>query len=697
MGVYNESIYDEIGNEYDRKNLYLLDLAKIQKKLSQASNNEKQLLKKELENLIKNKDKHLYNIKLMEYKNSEKLFLDDLRVKRKAFINNLDKNISQKIKKLEIKLFDSTQKYNFYKDYLHISYEAELIYKQNLEIKDQLPKLIKFINDSKIELKDAIEQGKNIDKNEESNAYLELKRFKIQQKKLLSEEKQRLKRLKASGTISKKAKKNGIIEFKKKSKKNLELKKLESPSRANTEYRRSKSFEIKNVTRQRLKVLNADIADLRRKTPVELTKSKPIIAYSTLLFPGLGQILNSQYIKGLFLSLITLFSYFIAFPYALGKGNYQGQGIAGLITLAEGQARIDKSLIYMIEGVIAIILVVIAVLLIFASFKDVLKVEKSRIRGIRPRNWFETKENISQSGFPYLVSFPGLFIILFVIIVPILTTTLLSFTNMDPKHQSKFQWIFLDNYKQIALGEGLAGSVFWLIFTWTVIWTLLATSLAIFIGFGLALLVNNNRVKGKLFFRTIYILPWAVPAFVTIMFFSILFSPNGALTNIIVNIAGKRVEVKNDPTLIKIVLIILQGWLGSAYVFLLSTGVLQSIPGDLYEAADIDGATAWQRLKKITIPIVLFQIAPLLVTQYTFNFNNFSVIFLFNEGGPFNPNKFGNLAGSSDLLISYIYKLTTDNKYQAIGAAITIVISLGLMVFAYLGFRNSKGFKEGKL
>lgn len=87
----------------------------------------------------------------------------------------------------------------------------------------------------------------------------------------------------------------------------------------------------------------------------------------------------------------------------------------------------------------------------------------------------------------------------------------------------------------------------------------------------------------------------------------------------------------------------------------------------------------------------------MLVTQYTFNFNNFSVIFLFNEGGPFNPNKFGNLAGSSDLLISYIYKLTTDNKYQAIGAAITIVISLGLMVFAYLGFRNSKGFKEGKL
>ena len=347
--------------------------------------------------------------------------------------------------------------------------------------------------------------------------------------------------------------------------------------------------------------------------------------------------------------------------------------------------------------IIAIILVLLALLLIYASFRDVLRVEKDSIRGIRPKKWFETKQSLSQEGFPYLVSLPAMIIIIFIVIVPIITTVLLSLTNMDPKHQSKFEWIFFGNYRQLILGEGLAGSVFWLILVWTIIWTLLATSLAIFIGFGLALLVNNSRIKGKTFFRTTFILPWAVPAFITIMFFSLLLSPNGALTEILVNIFGKRIEVKNDPTLTRIALIMLQGWLGSAYVFLLSTGVLQAIPADLYEAADIDGATSFQRLRRITIPMVLFQIAPLLVTQYTFNFNNFSIIFLFNEGGPFNPNKFGNLAGSSDLLISYIYKLAIDNKYQAIGAAITTVISLSLMFFAYLGFRNSKGFKEGRL
>lgn len=171
-------------------------------------------------------------------------------------------------------------------------------------------------------------------------------------------------------------------------------------------------------------------------------------------------------------------------------------------------------------------------------------------------------------------------------------------------------------------------------------------------------------------------------------------SPGGAITEILSGMFGTDVLIKNSTVLTRIALICLQGWLGSSYIFLLATGVLQGIPGDLYEAADIDGATALQRLTKITIPLVLFQTAPLLVSQYTFNFNNFSIIYLFNQGGPFNPTNYGNLAGSSDILISYIYNLTMVNGYQAVGAAITIFISIGLMVFTFIGYRNSKAFKE---
>lgn len=300
-----------------------------------------------------------------------------------------------------------------------------------------------------------------------------------------------------------------------------------------------------------------------------------------------------------------------------------------------------------------------------------------------------------------MVSLPALFVTIFIVLVPIMTAILLSLTSMDPKHQSKFTWVGFENYKMIALGEGIAGKAFWLILGWTIVWTLAATTLAILLGFFfLAILVNNERIKGKvIFFRSVYLLPWAVPSFITVMFFSIMFSPNGALTEIISSIFfGQQIVVKNNPNLSRLTLILIQGWLGSSYVFLLSTGVLQSIPGDLYEAAQIDGATAWQKLKRITLPIVLFQTAPLLVGQYTFNFNNFSTVYLFNTGGPFNPTKYGNLAGTTDLLISYIFKLTTEKKqYQAIGAAITVVISLGLMLFAFIGFKNSKAFREEKL
>jgi arabinogalactan oligomer/maltooligosaccharide transport system permease protein len=447
----------------------------------------------------------------------------------------------------------------------------------------------------------------------------------------------------------------------------------------------------------KLKILKSNLSDVRRRTPIETEKTLPLFSFLTILLPGLGQLLNKQYFKALLFSLVTLFIYFIAIPYALGYGNYQGDGISGLLSLAEGGRRIDKSLIFMIEGIVAIFLVLISLGLYAISFNDVYKTEKDIIKGIRPRNWFETLSKIEQDGFPYMVSAPALIVTIFIVLVPITTAILLSFTGMDPQNQSKFGWVGINNYKLIALGQGLAGSVFWSILTWTLIWTVVATSMAIATGFSLAILANNDRIKGKTFFRVVYLLPWAVPAFITIMFFSIMFSPNGALTTVIYDVFNVQVQVKNDATLSRITLIFLQTWLGSSYVFLLSTGVLQAIPGDLYEAAQIDGATAWQKLKRITLPIVLFQTAPLLVGQYTFNFNNFSIIYLFNGGGPFNPSKYGNLAGSTDLLISYIYKLTMENQYQSIGAAITIVISMGLMLFAFIGFKNSKAFREERL
>lgn len=692
---YEEVLYDEIGNEYPRKNEYLLELAKLYSELEENTN--KKDIKLEIKKLKQNKDKHPYNKKLNEYEEKEKEFLKKLRDEKTEYTKSLNKSYSYRMKDLKTKIYVSEKKQEFYKPYTELTYDAELEYERNRLTLEQLPSIIDFLDNGEKEIQRSQAEKNNIDTEDENKRKIEIDKFKAEEKQNLEKNISRIKEMRKKGSISKKAEKNEINELKKKYKQAIKIKSYDSLTKSNRENLKTKKHEVRTGLKQQLWVLKSDISDMKSITPIETTETVPFISYLTFLVPGLGQIFNKQYIKGLFFLLISLFIYIIAIPYSLGYGNYQGDGIAGLISLAEDGMRIDKSLIFMIEGILAIFLIIIGIVLMYFSFRDVYKVGENRIKGIRANNWFETSKAIKDGGFPYIVSSPALIVIIFTVLVPVTTAILLSFTGMNPQNQSKFPWVGLENYKLIALGQGLAGEVFWYILIWTVIWTIAATTLAIVIGFVLAILANNERIKGKTFFRSIFILPWAVPAFISIMFFSIMFSATGALTEIMFNLTGKLIEVKSDPTLTRIVLILLQGWLGSSYIFLLSTGVLQAIPGDLYEAADIDGATGWQKIRHITLPIVLFQTAPLLVGQYTFNFNNFSIIYLFNGGGPFNPTKYGNLAGSSDLLISYIYKLTMDNQYQAIGAAITILISFGLMIFAFVGYKNSRAFKEERL
>ncbi|MBN2557748.1 MAG: ABC transporter permease subunit [Clostridia bacterium] len=696
MAVYNEFLYDTIGNEHPRKNLYLLEVARLQEQIRNSAKSDKTEFVRELRELKRNRKSHPYNVSLSAFKKDEKTFRKNLSESKKAYSREIKGRFSPKITRLKILGFLSGQMEPFYKPFTGLSYDALMHYEEALIIQRQIDGVTEFISEHETAMADAKAARKTIGGEDNKKARAGLFDFKkIQRQKYKADIASLRKKIK-EGIISKKAFEAEKAQLKKKQAYAILVKSYELPGKGNRELIKSLHYQVTKGFRREITVLNANIADLRRKTPVEITRVVPVNAFLSFFLPGFGQVLNGQYIKAIFFFLISIFTYVIAIPYSLGYANFQGDGIAGLISLAADGSKLDKSLIFMIEGTLSVYLIIFAVVLVYISFRDVFKVDRDRIRGVRPRNWFETKTSLFEEGFPYMVSFPAMFVIVFIVLVPITTTMLLSFTGMDPQNQSKFPWVGLENYKLIALGQGIAGKAFWYILGWSVVWTLVATTLAIALGFFLAVFTNNERIKGKLFFRTIYLLPWAVPSFITIMFFSIMFSPNGAMTEIITKLlnADAAIVVKYNPMLSRITLIFIQGWLGSSYIFLLSTGVLQSIPEDLYEAAQIDGATAWQKLKRITLPMVLFQTAPLLIGQYTFNFNNFSVIYLFNGGGPFNPTKYGNLAGSTDLLISYIFKLTTDNQYQSIGAAITMVISLGLMVFAFFGFRNSKAFKK---
>lgn len=675
--TYSKQIFDSIGNAHPRKNEYITDLIN-----STAE---------ERKSLVSRRNSHPYIQKIDEITKEEKSFLELLQVEVEQKFGNIQ---DKKLQKLQKELYLAEKKFDFYKKYEDLSYDYELKAREAELKKRYIPDIIDNEKTLKSELRDREERLSKLDESKRQQALKEIEEKTNKRKELLEKEINDIKEKYHEGLISKTAYKNEIKIRKRSAKEDI-------TAISYLDEKKSLEQDIKNIKhhldidyKSKLKVMESDISDSRRKIPVEVEKKHPITSYLSLIIPGLGQLFNKQYAKALFFFLGALFVYLVAIPYALGYGNYQGQGIAGLINLAEGGRRVDKSVIFMIEGIMAIVLLILSVFIIYLAFSDARKVEKDMIKGIRPRTWFETRQTISEEGFPYLVSTPAFLVVLFIVLIPIFTTILISFTNYNPQNQSKFTWFGIENYKMVMLGKGIAGKPIWLVLGWTLIWTFAATTLAIAIGFVLSLLANQSRIKFKGFFRTIYLLPWAVPAFITIMFFSLMVSRNGPITELINKIFGVAVDIKNDTFLTRLSVILLQGWLGSAYIFLLSTGILQGIPNDLYEAAEIDGATGFQQTLRITIPLVVYQTAPLLIGQYTFNFNNFSIIYLFNGGGPFQPSLYGNLAGSSDLLISYIYKLTIENNYQGVGAAITLLVSLVLMFFSWLGFRNTKAFKE---
>lgn len=668
-------VYDSIGNPHERKNLYLKDLS---------------------ENIKVDRKTHPYIIELEKIKEKERVFLKELKLKIYQERQELKGKFDKKETALRLELFEASRKMEFYEGKEHISYDFELEYRKNRLKEERLPSILALYSESINEKRKIMKELSNLDK---ANNDVKEKEFnhKVEEaKKILKKGKEKLKESQKEGLISEKAYINQVKQLEMEMKDTIEVLKLDIPSEAIKSRSKVLTYLSKVEVEAQYKIMYQDISDLDRKIPIEVEKINRLEPLASLVLPGLGQYFNKQNFKALLFFIGTLFIYFVAIPYALGYGNYRGEGLKGIITLAQGGKRLDKSIIFMVEGLVALILMLFSIAIVAVSYKDAKDVQLNMYKGVRPKTKFEIIESVKEDGFPYIVTIITYVLLSFVVILPVLTTILLSFAGMDPNNQSKFKWIGLKNYELLITGTGIAGGPFWRIFLWTMIWTIVATTVAITVGFGLALIANNERIKGKTFYRTIYLLPWAVPAFITIMFFSIMSSSNGILTKSLEMLFGGDWAIKQSTTLTRVALIMLQTWLGSSYVFLLSTGVLQGIPADLYEAADIDGATVWQKLSKITIPLVLFQTAPLLIGQYTFNFNNFSIIYLFNGGGPFDPSKYGNMAGSTDLLISYIYKLTIQKQYQSVGAAITVFISLGLILFAYIGFKNSQAFKEEK-
>ncbi|WP_024302063.1 maltose ABC transporter permease MalF [Pseudogulbenkiania sp. MAI-1] len=236
------------------------------------------------------------------------------------------------------------------------------------------------------------------------------------------------------------------------------------------------------------------------------------------------------------------------------------------------------------------------------------------------------------------------------------------------------------------------------VFAWTVVFAALTVLFTFSVGFTLATVLSWEALRFKTAYRVLLFLPYAVPGFISILIFRGLFNENFGEINMVLNgLFGIQPSWFSDPLLAKVMLLLVNTWLGYPYTMLLSLGLIKSIPADLYEASAINGASAWTNLTRITLPLVLKPIAPLLIASFAFNFNNFVLISLLTDGRPdFTDSVVP--AGTTDILVSYTYRIAFQDSGQNFGlaAAISTLIFVLVAVLSLINLRLSRVNAQAK-
>lgn len=431
-------------------------------------------------------------------------------------------------------------------------------------------------------------------------------------------------------------------------------------------------------------------------------------AILSVLSMGVGQLYNRQWAKGLL--FLTFHASMLIYFITTGFGQ-----IRGLITLGE-QAQVevqrkirgititdvvnkDHSIFMMIFGLIAVFILLIYLFIYVMNVRDAAKVGALRDKGKPVAGFGATLNSIRERSFPYaMLSIPAVGVLFFTVL-PIVFMVLIAFTNYSQKTlppKNLVDWVGFGTFIDLLTLKAWARTFFGVL-GWTIIWAISATLTCYIGGILVALLIQQKGIRFKGLWRTIFIIPYAIPQFISLLIFRNLlndkFGPlNQAIRNYFGFLGLDGLPWLSDPFWAKISVIGVNMWLGIPVTMVLTMGILTAIPKDLYEAADVDGATGFQKFRNITMPYVLFATAPILIMQFAGNINNFNVIFLLTNGNPQNSSY--TMAGSTDLLVTWLYKLTLDNQQYAMASAVGIIIFLIVASFSIYNFKRSRSYRE---
>lgn len=438
---------------------------------------------------------------------------------------------------------------------------------------------------------------------------------------------------------------------------------------------------------------------------VDIFKQGDIFTKLSFLIMGFSNIVRGQIIKGCIFLLGQIS--FIYFMFMNGGGLFR---LKGLITLGEIETKMptgfeeiqlgDDSRRFLLFGIATIVLCFIFILLWGESIKSGYIAERAAKKGVKPHGFIDDVKEYFNSKLHKTMLFLPIAGITVMTIIPIIFMVCMAFTNFDSEHNGVYKLFTWTGFK--AFGRVLnmnSGDkyayTFWHLLLWTIIWAIFATFTCYIGGILVSLLINRKSVKFKTLWRTLFIMSAATPQFVTLLLMRSFLEDNGLLNGILTNlgIIEHNISWLSNPFLAKVMVILVNFWIGVPFTIMITTGILQNIPADLYEAARIDGANNVTIFFKITIPYMIFVTTPYLIQTFIGNINNFNVIYLLTAGKPTNINY--DKAGHTDLLITWLYQLSINFKEYNIASVVGILVfiisaSLSLLVYRKSGSYNNE-------
>ena len=462
-------------------------------------------------------------------------------------------------------------------------------------------------------------------------------------------------------------------------------------------------------------------ADAARKRTVKnpdsllaaLTNGGPIVWLSCIIM-GLGNIVAGQFVKGLLWLAIEVFVICaLGVPYLRDvSGNNAYSGIEWLKMLPSlGDVEDtekwnendfvfeyvlgDRSYMILLYSVLFIGIIILFAVMWRASVRSGYKALSIRKAGKKAPTFIQdVKSLFDENIHKLLMPVPFMGIVVFTI-VPLVYMMCMAFTNYsDVGNKTKlFDWVGFDTFKMLFDGDSVIGQQFWSVLGWTLVWAFFATFLNFFFGTFVAMMINRPSTKIKGFWRTVLSLTIAVPQFVSLMLINKMFTSTGVV-NTMLQEAGwisKAIPFWADQNLARVMVIVINLWVGIPYTVMQVTGILKNIPADLYEAARIDGANVVQQFMNITLPYMIFVMTPYIITSFTGNINNFNVIFLLTGGGPFSLE---GSAGKTDLLVTWLYRLSMERYEYNLAAVIGIFTFIVLASVSLITYRSSGSYKD---